>query len=315
MSTARTITLVASLSLVVLLQTACATRPDNRCGFWIDVYNGEPVSYTDLVDDLAGVRVVYLGERHTLERHHDLQERIVRDLAARGVPLVLALEQLEYPSQPALDRYNEGEIDFDELAKETDWAKRWSNYEQYRPVVEAAHAAGAPVLALNARSETIRQVGRKGLEGLPPETRAELPVEIVVDDPMYRSHLNRVLMVHAHMPEAMMKTVFEAQVSRDETMADRLCAFLKSPAGEGRCAVVLCGSGHVSHAMGTPSRVRRRMPEITDRILVLTGSGDVEISEKMRAMTREITITHKQLRELTVPIADYLHATSLKPEP
>jgi len=39
----------------------------------IDVYAGEPVSEEMMMDDLAQVRVVYLGELHTISRHHELQ--------------------------------------------------------------------------------------------------------------------------------------------------------------------------------------------------------------------------------------------------
>ena len=123
-----------------------------------------------------------------------------------------------------------------------------------------------------------------------------------------------MMMVHAGMPESMMRRMFMAQVCRDETMADRLCAFLNSEAGRGRTAVVLCGAGHVSNGLGTPSRVRRRMPDVIDRIVVFSESGDVELSPAEKAMSREITITHEQLRAIDKPIADYLHAVDLKPE-
>lgn len=308
---------LAHFSLLVLAAavgvTGCATSA-HRCSLWLDVYDGEPVAYADMLDDLAGVRVVYLGERHTIDRHHALQLQIVNDLIARGRPLVLALEQMEAQYQPTLDEYNRGALAFGGLAQQTDWAKRWSNYEDYRPIIEAAHAAGAPILALNAKAETVRQVGRQGLDALPPETRAELPAEFNLDDAMYEQHLAQIMMVHAMMPEKMMRTAFEAQVTRDETMADRLCTFLASDAGRDRVAVVLCGSGHVQQGMGIPSRVRRRLTDVTDRIVIFSASGDVEISPQMRKMMRDITITHEQMRILDRPIADYLHVISPRPE-
>jgi uncharacterized iron-regulated protein len=303
------------LLLLALLQASCAgLAGGGRSGFWIDVYRGEPLTYEDMLEDLAESRVVYLGERHTLDRHHAIQEQIVTSLAGAGVALVLGLEQVEAFNQAALDRYCQGEIDFDELAQQTEWAKRWSNYEQYRPVLEAARQAGAPILALNARKETVRQVARQGIDGLDSETRRELPDEINLDDPLYEQHMKRVMMVHAMVTPEMVRRMFEAQVTRDETMADRLCAFLESEQGRERTAVVLCGAGHVSHRLGIPERVRRRMPGIRDRIVVLSESGDVELTERQQAMSRDITITHEQLRELDRPIADYLHAVSLNEE-
>ncbi|MBN2563179.1 MAG: ChaN family lipoprotein [Phycisphaerae bacterium] len=300
------------LPLLFLFGASCSGANGGRCSFWIDVYEGEPVLYEDVVDDLAGVRVIYLGERHTLKRHHAIQQRIVADLVERHVPLVLALEQMEFFQQPALDEYCKGGIDFDQLAERTEWSKRWPNFEQYRQILEAARRAGAPILAINARGETVRQVARNGIDGLDPEASKELPAEMDLDDPMYERKLNRVMMVHAKVTEALLRKMFEAQVSRDETMAERLCAFLESEQGRGRTAVVLCGAGHISHGLGLPSRVRRRLPDVTDRIVVLTDSGDVELPPKMKAMARDITITHEQLHDLDKPIADYLHATNLK---
>ncbi len=301
------------LTMVLAMVGGCASSGWGRCDFWVDLYHGEPVPYEDVFEDIQEVRIIYIGETHTLERHHKMQERIVNDLAAKDIPLVLAVEQMEHNYQEALDRYAAGDISFDQLAEETNWAKRWSNYEQYRGVIEAARRSGARMLALNARSETIREVGKKGLDGLDKETRAELPPDINFDDPMYEKHLNSLMMVHAMATEDRMRLMFEAQVSRDEMMAHRLAEFLKSEDGKGRTAVVLCGSGHVSHGLGTPSRVRRRMPDVKDRILIFTESGDMELSPKMRAMMRDITITHEMLRHLDKPYADYLHARNLKP--
>ena len=303
---------VLSLPFVSMIASGCAGG--ERRGFWIDLYRGEPVPYEDILEDLKGVRVVYVGETHTLQRHHQWQERIVTDLTDRGTPLVLALEQMEYHHQPALDRYASSEIDFDKLVRDTDWAKHWSNYEQYRAILEAARRAGAPILALNARAKTIRRVGKEGLEALDADTREELPPEINLDDPMQEERLRKVMMVHAMVQEDRLRKMFEAQVSRDETMAHRLAEFLNSKRGEGLTAVVILGSGHASHGLGTPVRVRRRMPGVKDRILILTESGDLELSPKMRAMMRDITITHEQLRHLDKPYADYLHATSAKPQ-
>ena len=37
-------------------------------GIWIDVYQGEPLRYEKLLEDLATAAVVYLGEFHTVQR-------------------------------------------------------------------------------------------------------------------------------------------------------------------------------------------------------------------------------------------------------
>jgi uncharacterized iron-regulated protein len=285
---------------------------DGRCTMWIDMVRGEPVPYAEMLDDLAEVRVVYLGERHTLERHHEIQAGIVKDLAQRGVPLIVGIEQMESVHQPVLERFNRGEIDFDQLAKDTGWPERWRSYAQYRPILEEARRAKAPVIALNARAEAIRQVFRSGgIEKLPTEVRAELPANIVLDDSTYEALLRMQMMVHASATEAVLRPMIEAQIARDEAMAAAIADYLESPAGEGRTALVICGAGHAAYGLGTPARVVRRLAGVRQRIVLLSESGDVELSPQEKAMSRDIVISHQQLRQIDRPIADYLHAKEL----
>lgn len=314
--TVRTAALLATLTFAAIAGTTAglSAAESPRCSLWVDVYLGEPLPYQDVLEDLATVRVVYLGECHALKRHHAIQAKVLSDLADKGVPLVLGLEQMEAFQQPALDRYNRGEIDFDQLAKETDWANRWSNYADYRTIVETARKRKIPVIALNARAETIRQVARSGgVAGLDAKARGELPAEIQLTEPLYEKLLNLELMVHMAATPERLRPIREAQMARDAKMASVLTGYLKSEAGKGRTAVVLCGAGHVSYGLGTVSRVRRRMPGVKDRIVLLSQSGDLELSPEEEAMAREIVISHEQLREIDQPVADYLQVRSLKP--
>ncbi len=296
--------------------TGCqvAEKTTLRYGFWVDAYRAEPVAYQDMLDDLTQVDVVYLGERHTLMRHHDIQHRIVSDLIGREKSIILGLEQLEAFQQPAIDRYNRGEITFEQLAEETDWLSRWNNYLDYRKIVEGVHDAGGTIVGLNARQEIVRQVARKGLEQLTDDERSQLPQYIDTEDGPYRQHMKDTMMVMAHVKNApaMLDRMFVAQVCRDETMADNLCRALDMPMTQDTVAVVLCGSGHVRHGSGIPSCLKRRVSGIEDRIIVLSGSGDVTLSKRMKAMSRDVTITHQQLKRFDTPAADYLHVVNLK---
>ena len=126
--------------LVLAANLSAADRPL----VWIDACEGEPADYAKIIEDLGKARVVYLGERHTVERHHATQAKVIADLAAAGQSLVVALEPLEISQQPSIDRFNRGEIDFAGLAAAIDWAKRWPNYEQYRPVLECRAQGQGP---------------------------------------------------------------------------------------------------------------------------------------------------------------------------
>jgi uncharacterized iron-regulated protein len=112
--------LLACLSALPMLPFAAQGGQDaQRPNRWIDLSLGEPLPYDAVLHDLAQARVIHLGARHTLQRHHDLRAKSVTDLAAKGVKFVLGLEQLETFQQPLVEHYNFRQFDFDTLAKAT----------------------------------------------------------------------------------------------------------------------------------------------------------------------------------------------------
>jgi uncharacterized iron-regulated protein len=297
---------------VPLILAACSLFPlsafsADRPLMWIDACEGEPVEYTRVIEDLGKARVVYLGERHTVERHHATQAKIIADLAHDRASLVVALEPLEALQQPSIDRFNRGELDFDGLAAAIGWAKRWPNYKQYRPVLEAARKAKAAVIGLSPSPQVIHAVAMSGgVERLDATLRKQLPAEMNLKDPAYDKLLSAQMMVHMAASPERLRPMIEAQMSRDEAMSSALAAYMRSESGRGRKAVVVCGSGHVAYGLGTPARVRRRLGDSNDRIVVLAECGDVHLTPEEMAAARQIEIPHDLLRQIGRPIADYL---------
>ena len=156
--------ITASLALALLPACTTTVKVSTAHGrapeCWIDLASGEEASHEEVVADLAKADVVYVGEAHTIRRHHELQLRLLQELFARGVPLTLCLEQLEAADQPAVDRYARGETDFAALVREIGWDKKWRNYADYQPLCEFARAQRFPIRALNAPSAVIREIGR-----------------------------------------------------------------------------------------------------------------------------------------------------------
>jgi uncharacterized iron-regulated protein len=232
------------------------------------------------------------------------------------VPLAVGLEQMESSQQSDLDRYNRREIDFEQLAEATAWSKRWPNYQQYRPILEVARNWKASIVALSAKSEAIRQIVRSGgIDRLPPQARKELPAKMQVRDSPYERLLSLQMQVHVSATPQTLRPMIEAQIARDEAMAEALATFLESDRGRGRKVLVLCGAGHVAYGLGLPTRLRRRLPDIRDRIVLFSESGESRLSPAEKAQSRAIEITHAQLREVRQPIADYLWVKSLEKKP
>ncbi|RPI95794.1 MAG: hypothetical protein EHM32_04850 [Spirochaetales bacterium] len=306
---------VVFLFMIVFLPSSAssaAAQPEAmpaRCSLWLDVYTGEPVSFDSMIEDCLKAGVIYIGERHGLKRHHDMQRSFIEALSLKDRTPLLGIEQMESYNQPALDRFNRGEIDFDRLAAETDWARRWSNYGDYRDVLEACRKAGGSVFALNARAEVVRAVARAGLSALGERERTELPAEIDLENKEHERLLGMMLPVHAFINGEGLRRMYEAQVVRDEKMADVLSERLlkKYADGKNSIVVVIGGAAHFAYGLGVPSRVGRRVPGIRKRIIIFSESGDLRPDEGERMMARETGITHEGLKFITGPIADYIH--------
>lgn len=309
----------ALLGGALLLLSACTTAPQPKAHaprpeLWIDLVHGEEIADRDVLDELAQANVVYLGESHTIQRHHELQLRVLQELFVRRVDLVLCLEQLEARDQPAVDRYNRHEIDFDGLVRAIDWAKKWSNYPDYRAIVEFARQHRIPIRGVNAPAAVIRAVSRGGgLAKLPPGERAQLPAEIVTEDPAYEQIVTKELSIHMAVDPAKLQPMFEAQVSRDETMAAGIVAARRAYGEKPRTAVVILGAGHMRYGLGTPARVSRREPGVVERLVILTESGQLRLTDSEKAASREVNISHDERRAIGRPPADFLRVLPRPP--
>ncbi|MEM6821857.1 MAG: ChaN family lipoprotein [Verrucomicrobiota bacterium] len=292
-----------------------ASHEKKRLSLWVDLYQGDVITFPTIVHDLSRSRVVYLGETHRIARHHEWQLKIIKSLHKQHSQLLIGLEQIEDVYQKPLDQFNAGKLDFSQLAEEIEWKKRWGNYPSYQEILDFAQKNKIPLVALNAKQEVIRKIGRKGLDALSPEERSLLPQEIQWEnDTLYRRLLNKILMVHMPLTEEKLTPVFQAQVSRDEAMAENLVEALKQQDPK-TIGVVIAGSGHMNYGLGIPPRVTRRLGEHAHRILFFTNSGDLHLTQEEVKMTRKIEISQDDLRFLQRPKCDYLLVTEASADP
>ncbi|MEM1295441.1 MAG: ChaN family lipoprotein [Verrucomicrobiota bacterium] len=308
---------IGFLWIAVLLSLQPLTGEESeRSAFWIDLLSAEPVEdLEDMWKDLRESDVVFIGETHRLRRHHRMQVEILLQLVKGDRPIALGLEQIEDRNQPDIDQYNRGELDFEELAEAINWKRQWGNYLDYRELVEAAKENGVPVFGLNAPREVVRQVSQIGIKELDPSVRALLAEEIQTEDPIYERLMNHALSVHSTFDPSFLRNVFEAQVSRDDQMAESIVRAMATLEGEGKpLGVVVAGSGHIQFGLGTPDRVRSRVPNLRDRIVLMTESGDLVLTPMEEAMRRAVEITHEDIHFIRRPAGDYLYAKERKPK-
>jgi uncharacterized iron-regulated protein len=235
----------------------------------LQVADGKVVSLPAIVEDLTQARLVFVGELHTSQSHHQAQLKTIQAVKQADVPLAIGFEMFKRDSQPDLDRWVRGELSEREFQKIYD--KNWNYpWPLYRDIFLYARDHKIPMIGLNVSPEITRQVARDGFASLSQEQRGDLPMVTCRVDPEYMAFIRRSFGMHGHGGLDFTKFC-EAQLVWDTAMAWSLLRFLeKNPDST---VVVIAGSGH-SWKRGIPAQVRSRaavpfrviLPEITGRI-------------------------------------------------
>ncbi len=263
-----------------------------------------------MLDDLATVRIIYFGEIHSIPRHHAVQLELLQLLAQGNTKLALGMEMFSQDQQSLLDKWQEGNSDTGHLMRDLG-REAWTNLKDYDSLLVRARDLKIPVVALNAPEGLVRKVSRNGVESLTESERRMLPSGYDTISPGSERLLRLRLRVHKAFQEKSLASVVMAQAIRDEAMAQAIVRFLASAQGQDRVMVVVAGAGHVNYGFGIPERVRKQI-DVPCRIVLLTESGELVLSEEEKRQAIPVEITHQDLSFIRSPIADYLHVTPLK---
>lgn len=237
----------------------------------LDLSSGQEIAIDDLITDLDNAQVVFIGELHDHEGHHQMQLEIIRALRERGAPLAIGLEMFQNNYQDALDKWVTGEMGESNFLLV--YHQNWSLWPLYRPIFTHAREHGIPLVGLNIPREITRQVAREGFASLDPEQLHGMNLEgfACIVDPTYKQFIRRVLGFHGHADSDSFIHFCEAQLLWDAAMANNLVAFLEE--NPDHTLVVLAGSGH-SWKYGIPAQLenlaefdyRVVLPEVRGRI-------------------------------------------------
>jgi uncharacterized iron-regulated protein len=239
------------------------------------------ISGEELLQELASVQVVFIGELHDHAGHHQAQLSIIRALQKNSRPLAIGLEMFRKDSQTALDRWVGGGYSLNSFLK--DFNDNWSMWEKYREIFEYAKQHKVKLVGLNIPREISSKVARQGFAALPePERQALGNVQCLVN-PEYGDFIRRAMGGHGGHGQQYL-FFCEAQMLWDTMMARNLGDFLKgNPQYQ---VVVLAGSGH-AWKFGIPRQLLEQM-EVTYRVIL------PEIDERVSRMG------------ITPDVADYL---------
>jgi uncharacterized iron-regulated protein len=262
----RSITPILFLTLLV----SCASRGG------IDSRHRASARFDDAFwSTLEQADIIYVGEIHTDQAHHEYQLALIQGLISRRQRFAIGWEMFDLTQQGDLDLWQRRKISTDELLKRTDFNRRWGNYSPlYRRILETSRRAHVPTIALNAPPSITRKIARG--EDLAIQEKEQLPEGFVTDEGAYRNFAS-MMREHPGMQEADLRNFFRAQSVWDQTMATRLLDFhQKNP---GKKLVVLCGRGHISGGYGIPYFVRQKS-SAKQLLLFPRGDRDVAAGQK-----------------------------------
>lgn len=243
---------------------------------------GSTAKWDAIVAAAAQADVVLIGENHGHELGLATAAALFEDVLKQRPEAVLALEFLERDQQAAVDDYLSGVTDEAGFAKAAN--RTPSSYPGgHRAMVEAAKAAGRPVIAANSPRRYVRVAKSDGydkLKGLGQEQRRLYRIPDALPTGHYRDEFAKIMgMVHAEAPKEgqaadatppvpewtpEVEASFRSQSLWDWTMGESVSLAL----GRGSPVFLVVGRFHVDHDGGTVQAVRAMSP--VARILTIS---------------------------------------------
>lgn len=214
-----------------------------------------------VLDAATQARYVMLGETHDNPDHHRLQAWVVQQMIERGRRPAVAFEMITLDEAPALaaqlvkDSRHAGPI-----GAVVRWDERgWSDWQQYRPIAQAALDKGLPIVAADLGRKTVRALGEKGSSALAPSLVARIDLDRPLEPRLQKTVIAEMKRDHCGMlSDDMARRMVLILRARDGFMADRLIAAAKDPRTDG--AVLISGGGHARRDRGVPWQLARLAP-------------------------------------------------------
>ena len=211
----------------------------------------------DVVNNVRGKKIVYIGEYHDKFAHHYAQLQIIKALYAKDNKVAIGMEMFQRPFQQVLDNYVGGKINERTFLKQSEYFKRWGfDYNLNKPILDFARAERIPVIALNQRKEIVDKVAKNGLDSLSEEEKKDIPSQMNFADNEYRERLRNTFKEHEKQETSNFDFFYEAQILWDETMSWSIDEFINK--NSGYRLIVLAGEGHLAYGSGIPRRTFRR---------------------------------------------------------
>ncbi len=246
-------------------------------GTIISASTQQPVSFDELMNDLSGVQVIYIGEEHTDRTHHEIQVKIIKEIHKARPHVAIGLEMVDHTYQPILDRWSEGELDQQNFLEKVHWYANWrSDFELYQNIFSFIKENKIKVLGLNIPRQIPPKIRVGGVENLSDDEKKYLPKNIDTSNQLHRAYIEPQFKQHRFMSKAKFPSFdyfYLAMCVWDEAMAETIADHLG-----GDVMIVLAGNGHIIHKFGIPDRVYTRTKAAFRTIYLASAGSQAELS-------------------------------------
>jgi uncharacterized iron-regulated protein len=220
----------------------------------VDTHTGRSISFDELIGQLAEVRVVYVGERHTDMAQHRIQLKIIQALVDRGRNIRVGMEMFDHTYQHVLDLWSAGDLTWENFLKRSHWYANW-RYDDalYKDILVYIQQRHLKLIGLNIPFCIPPKIAAGGLDSLSAADRAQLPRQIDTGNAAHRAYIKEIFTMHHLSGREDFESFYEAQCAWEDGMAQAVADNLDDAA-----MVVLAGNGHITHKFGIPDRAFRR---------------------------------------------------------
>lgn len=233
--------------------------------------------------------VIFFGEQHDDSLCHVIQYSALQWLSNNHTGTILSLEMFETDVQYIVDEYLSNLIATSSFEKD---ARIWSNYDDYRPMVEFQKSKNQKVIAANAPRRYVRMVSKNGLNSLqklPKNARQYLPkLPIIIAKGRYLEKFNSIMGQHG----GEVSSIYESQNLWDATMAFQIHkAYKKDKQSK---ILHLCGSFHCEEGLGTVQQLKIYNKKIKSAIIVgMSVANYEELSSEVKSSIADFIILTK----------------------
>ncbi len=215
---------------------------------------GQPISFEELIRDLATVQIIYIGEIHTDPFHHKIQLDIIKAIFQIKPELTVGMEMFDRSYQPQLDKWSRNELNEASFLESVHWYANWKfRFGLYRDILLFIQEKRLPLLGLNIPFHIPPKIATGGINSLRNEERKYLPNSLDFSNEAHRAYVKAIFGMHQIPGRNDFEKFYAAQCVWDDSMAEAIAAHRNNSP-----IVVLAGNGHIIHKFGIPDRAFER---------------------------------------------------------